>query len=127
MNAKIIGYWICTVLVCVMMTLAAFMYLSHNPMVMVSFAKLGYPEYFPNILGIAKLLGVVTLLVPRFPLLKEWAYAGFTITFISAFISHVVSGDAGHAAPSVVALILLALSYFLRPPSRRVAVAPNGL
>lgn len=123
MNAKIIAYWICTVLVCVMMTLAAIMYLSHNAQVMASFAALGYPYYFPNILGIAKLLGVITLLVPRFPLLKEWAYAGFTITFISAFISHIVSNDAGHAPPSVIALILLAISYFLRPPSRRVIPA----
>jgi hypothetical protein len=126
MNAKIITYWICTALVCVMMTLAAVMYLTHNPHVMESFATLGYPAYFPNILGIAKLLGVVALLVPRFALLKEWAYAGFTITFVSAFISHVVSNDAGHAAPSVVALVLLAISYFLRPPSRRLIAAPTA-
>jgi len=80
MNAKIITYWICTGLFCSMMTLAAVMYLSHNAQVMATFATLGYPEYFPNILGVAKLLGVITLLAPRFPLLKEWAYAGFTIT-----------------------------------------------
>lgn len=66
----------------------------------------GYPGYFRVELAIAKLLGAALLLLPVPPRLKEWAYAGFTITFISAFIAHAVSGDP--ATPRVMTVLLLA-------------------
>src|SRR5215510_4061933 len=56
-------------------------------------AHLGYPIYFLTILGIWKILGVVALLIPRFPLLKEWAYAGFFFAMSGAVFSHIASGD----------------------------------
>jgi hypothetical protein len=68
-------------------------------------------------------LGVIALLVPGFALLKEWAYAGFTFTFIGAFISHLTMNQNQEALMPVVALALLAISYFLRPASRRVHYA----
>jgi len=121
MKAKLITYWIATGLISLMMALSAYIYLSHAPTAVEGFAHLGYPPYFANLLGVAKLLGVCALLFPGLPLLKEWAYAGFTFTFIAAVVSHLESGDGPKALAPVVALAVLALSYFLRPPGRRLA------
>jgi len=95
-----------------MMAAVGVAYLSHNPKMMAAFDSLGYPKYFSNILGVAKLLGAIALLVPGFPTLKEWAYAGFTFTFVGAFISHLEMNQNQEAVPPVVALLLLAASYF---------------
>jgi len=77
------------------------------------FHHLGYPDYFRVELTIAKLCGVVFLLLPV-PRIKEWAYAGFAITFISAFIAHTASGDpVGNRIAPVVAMILLTVSYIM--------------
>jgi hypothetical protein len=120
MKTRIITYWITTGLVSLMMAFSAVLYLSHTPAVVEGFAHLGYPAYFPNMLGVAKLLGVCALLAPHLPVLKEWAYAGFTFTFIAALVSHLESGESSKAAAPVIALALLGLSYFFRPASRRV-------
>jgi hypothetical protein len=123
MTAKLVGYWISTVLVAAMMAFSAYMYLSRNPQMMAGFASLGYPGYFSTILGVAKALGVCALLAPRFGLLKEWAYAGFTFTFIGAAISHLSMAQGPKAVAPLVALLLLAISYLLRPASRRIAAS----
>jgi hypothetical protein len=120
MKAKIITYWIATVLVCGQMAFAAFVYLTRQPKVMEGFASLGYPEYFPMILGVAKLLGVIALLIPAYPVLKEWAYAGFTFTFLGAMWSHYSSGQNAAILMPFAALVLLTVSCLLRPASRRV-------
>jgi hypothetical protein len=120
MEKKTIVYWISSLLVCGMMLLAAGGYLSHQAKIDESFRTLGYPPYFQIILGIAKILGIIALLVPKFGLLKEWAYAGFTFTFIGAFMSHLAVGQQKEALMPVIALILLGLSYHLRPASRRL-------
>jgi hypothetical protein len=112
MKAKKVIYWGSTFLIAVMMAAVAVAYLVHQPKMMAAFSSLGYPDYFPNILGIAKLLGAVALLTPRFPTLKEWAYAGFTFTFVGAFISHLAMGQDREAVAPVIALLLLATSYF---------------
>jgi hypothetical protein len=57
------------------------------------FNRLGYPLYFLTILGIWKILGVVAVLVPKFPILKEWAYAGFFFAMSGAVFSHLASGS----------------------------------
>jgi hypothetical protein len=118
MKAKKITYWISTVLISAMMAAVAIAYLTKQPKMMAAFASLGYPPYFPQILGIAKLFGAIALLVPGFRILKEWAYAGFVITFVSAFISHLEVGQNREAIAPVVALLLLAISYWTRPPNR---------
>jgi hypothetical protein len=115
---KRIIYWITTLLVSAMMGFSAFAYLTHQPMMTRGFADLGYPPYFQNILGVAKVLGVLVLLSPGLKRLKEWAYAGFVITFISAFVSHMEMGEQPKAAAPVVALVVLLISYFTRPPGR---------
>jgi hypothetical protein len=86
---------------------------------------LGYPAYVMTILGIAKLLGVGALLIPGRPLLKEWAYAGFTFNMLGATASHLFVGDPmSETLPPLVLLCLGAVSYQLRPASRRLAAAP---
>ena len=83
---------------------------------------LGYPAYVLNIIGPAKIVGSLTLLMPRMPLLKEWAYAGFAIDFIGAFLSHLFAGDGiNKLAPPLVILAVLMGSYALRPADRRLA------
>jgi hypothetical protein len=64
MKAKLITYWVATILICGQMTFAALSYLTRQPSVTEGFGSLGYPPYFPTILGSAKLLGVLALLLP---------------------------------------------------------------
>ena len=92
MKNKII-YWGSTGLLSVMMVMSAMAYFT-NPEVKEGFNQIGYPGYFRVELGIAKIIGVVVLLIPSLPLkVKEWGYDGFGITFISAFIAHFVNDD----------------------------------
>jgi DoxX-like protein len=77
----------------------------------------GYPQQLRIILGIAKLLGAITLLVPGFAKPKEWAYAGFTFAWISAFVAHYLAKD-GPIAFVPLILLLLAISYVTRPLNR---------
>jgi hypothetical protein len=83
--------------------------------------KLGYPVYFLTILGIWKVLGVVALLIPKFPLLKEWAYAGFFFIMTGAIFSHIASGHSmSEIFPSLLLLVLTLLSWYFRPADRKV-------
>jgi DoxX-like family len=84
---------------------------------------LGYPIYFITILGVWKILGVVAVLVPKFLLLKEWAYAGFFFVTTGAIYSHITSGDTVSAIfPSLLLLILTVASWYLRPADRKISV-----
>lgn len=123
MGRKIV-YWVATGLVFAMSILAAFTYLSGNPEAVEGFAHIGYPQQLRVILGIAKPLGGIALIVPRFPKLKEWAYAGFTFSWISAFIAHYLAKDGPKAFLPVVLLVLLFISYVTRPASRRLGTNP---
>jgi uncharacterized membrane protein YphA (DoxX/SURF4 family) len=109
-TAKII-YWVVTAIVAVMMLFSAYSYFS-NPGIKTAFEHLGFPDYFRVELAIAKILGALLLLAPVAARFKEWAYAGFAIVFISAFIAHRSAGDAaGMWAAPLVFLVLLAVSY----------------
>jgi len=82
---------------------------------------LGYPIYFLTILGIWKILGVGALLIPKFPLLKEWAYAGFFFAMSGAAFSHIALGDSvNELFPSLLLLILTVLSWYFRPADRKI-------
>jgi len=84
-------------------------------------AHLGYPLYFLTILGIWKILGVLVVLVPRRPLVKEWAYAGFFFTMSGAIFSHVAVGDPPKEVfPSLLLLVLTVVSWYFRPADRKV-------
>jgi hypothetical protein len=81
---------------------------------------LGYPVYFLSMLGVWKILGAVAILVPKFPLLKEWAYAGFFFIMSGAIYSHIAVGDpARELFPSLLLLILTIVSWYFRPPGRK--------
>jgi uncharacterized membrane protein len=83
--------------------------------------QLGYPLYFLSILGAWKILGVVAVLVPKFPLLKEWAYAGFFFAMSGAIFSHIAVGQQiNEITPSLVLLILTVVSWYLRPADRKI-------
>lgn len=85
--------------------------------------NLGYPAYFLAILGISKIVGVVIVLIPKFPLLKEWAYAGFFFTMSGAIFSHIASGSAiSEILPPVLLLVLTAVSWYFRPVSRKIVL-----
>jgi len=113
-------YWVTTVLVALSGIMAAFAYLSGRPQVVEGFARVGYPQQLRILLGIAKPLGAVALLIPGWPRLKEWAYAGFTFAWIAAIVAHYLAGQHGAALEPLVLVVLLFVSYFTRPESRRV-------
>ena len=83
--------------------------------------KLGYPVYVLTILGIWKLLAVIALLIPKYPLLKEWAYAGIFFLFTGALFSHIASGHPWYElVPATILLILTMLSWYFRPTDRKL-------
>lgn len=86
-----------------------------------SITHLGYPAYILPILGAWKILGAVAVLIPTFPLLKEWAYAGFFFVMSGAVLSHAANGDAAidFFGPSLL-LILTVLSWYFRPADRKL-------
>lgn len=89
-----------------------------------SITHLGYPVYLLTIIGIWKVLGVVTLLIPKFPLLKEWAYAGFFFIMSGAVISHIAVGDPlKEILPSLLLLALTVISWYFRPTDRKLILA----
>ncbi|NVJ19865.1 DoxX family protein [Myxococcus sp. AM011] len=105
-----VAYWVVTGLVSLSASVSAFLYLSAAPNMVLAFEHLGYPDYFRNMLGIAKLLGVVALWAPVPRTLREWAYAGFVIDFIAAAVSHIAMGDPVGTAVAPVVVLTLALT-----------------
>jgi len=91
-------YWVMTLLFVMPQGWAAVQYLVQAPRMSATFSNLGYPAYFMQILGVAKLLGIAAIVTGISPTLKEWAYAGFTIDVCGAFASHLGAGDALLAA-----------------------------
>jgi hypothetical protein len=121
MKTKSVTYWIATLLLSAFMAFVAFSYLSQEATMMSAFASLGYPSYFPVFLGVAKILGVIALLVPGLPRMKEWAYAGFTFTFIGAMWSHLAMNQYSAVLMPAASLVVLTISCVCRPADRRVS------
>lgn len=82
---------------------------------------LGYPSYFLIIIGSWKILGVIAVLVPKFPLVKEWAYAGFFFLMSGAIFTHLAVGDEAveYFGPALL-LVLTIISWFFRPANRKI-------
>ena len=120
MNKKNIAYWTATTLFCLVFLIggvANLVRIEHQVEIM---KTLGYPLYLMTILGVAKLLGIVALLIPKSPTLKEWAYAGFTFDMLGAAASHAFVGDPIPETLMPLAILLLgAISYWTRPNTRR--------
>ena len=133
-RALVAGFWISTALFALQMGFTAYAQL-RIPDVAAAFAHLGFPGYFRIELACAKLAGLAALLVPMVParlnllyVLKEWAYAGFAITLVSALIAHLAVGDPPAAwSWSVGTGVLWSVSYFFfrrlqtRLPEERIA------
>jgi hypothetical protein len=115
-------YWIATIWLALGMTATGIVQLSGSKEEVDMMSHLGYPAYILTILGIWKMLGVITVLIPRFPLLKEWAYAGFFFAMSGAIFSHLACGDEAkeYFGPGLL-LVLTAVSWYYRPTGRRVA------
>src|SRR5499425_1792341 len=102
--ARKVAYWVSTGLVAAMSIFAGFAYLSGSPQGVEGFAHVGYPQQLRIILGIAKPLGAIALIVPGFVRLKEWAYAGFTFAWICAVVAHYLANDGATAFSPLVFL-----------------------
>jgi hypothetical protein len=123
----ILTYWVCTLFVALTALGAGIMDILHLEPLFGLLLHLGYPSYFATILGVWKVLGAVVLVVPRYPLVKEWAYAGMVIDYSSAVFSHSASGDPGGAIVGpLVSMLLLAASWYLRPRTRRLPLRASG-
>jgi hypothetical protein len=107
-----IFYWVATSLVALSGMMACIMYFV-SPFMAKEFKHLGFPDYFRIELGVAQLLGAFALILPMVSnRIKEWAYAGFAITFVSAITAHItVEGILATIAP-LISLFLLFMSYF---------------
>lgn len=121
-RSQIIAYWVTTALVVSELALGGVWDILRVPQVRDLIERLGYPLYFLVILGIWKLLGAVALVIPRFPRLKEWAYAGVFFDLTGAVSSQFASGliDACTMAYPIVMTGVAVASWALRPPSRRL-------
>lgn len=118
-RSKII-YWIATGLLSFGMLAQGLTQLMHTKGYVDIMTHLGYPLYFLSIIGGWKILGVIAVLLPRFALIKEWAYAGFFFVMSGAAFSHIAAGDSvGKSVPALILLILIGVSWYFRPADRR--------
>lgn len=114
-------YWISTVWLALGMVSTGIVQLIKMKGEVDNITRLGYPVYLLTILGICKILGVVAVLIPKFPLLKEWAYAGFFFAMSGAVISHLLNGnDAKEVFGPTLLLILTVVSWYFRPADRKL-------
>ncbi len=116
-------YWIATLWLSLGMVSSGIVQILRVEEEVAAMAALGYPAYFLTILGIWKLLGVVVILLPKYPIIKEWAYAGFFFTMSGAVVSHLSVGEPiVKALPAMLLLILTVLSRYFRPMDRKILV-----
>ena len=117
---KIIAYWIATGLLCFSM-LGGIGQLFQVKQVVDGFAPLGYPLYFISIIGFWKVMAIIAIIIPKYPLVKEWAYAGVFFAMTGASISHIAVHDATfHIIVPLVIAGLAICSWYLRPSDRKI-------
>ncbi len=123
MKIKLIGYWATTAFLAFTVLSGGAAELAHRRDNVEGLVLLGYPVYFATIIGFWKVLGGITVLAPRFPRLKEWAYAGIFFNMTGAAASHAASGDAAwHVIVTGSLAVLAVASWALRPPDRTLGV-----
>lgn len=114
-------YWIVTLWLALGMTSTGIVQLIKMKDEVVMMNHLGYPIYFLTLLGIWKILGVIAILIPKFHLLKEWAYAGFFFAMSGAIFSHLACGDDAITLFGPVLLLILTIaSWYFRPVERKI-------
>lgn len=121
MKGKKIAFWVVTAILALGLFASGAASVAGVEPIMTTMERLGYPAYFPRIIGIAKIAAAVALVSPRFPKVKEWAYAGSTFVLGGAVMSHLLAGGpiAMAAAPFVL-LVATGASYQLRPEPRDI-------
>jgi hypothetical protein len=112
MKKYTIAFWITTIIIFITEGIMPILTI-HNPMAVAGFVGLGYPVYFVTMLALFKALGALALIIPQVsPRIKEWAYAGFAIDFLSAFISiWIVAGFGSGVLFPIIAIVILVISY----------------
>lgn len=121
-------YWIFTLWLALGMVSTAAVQLLKNKDEVENFTSLGYPAYLMTIIGVWKILGVIAVLIPKYPLLKEWAYAGFFFVMSGAIISHLASDhNSSKIFASLLLLVLTLISYYFRPADRKVGFGNNNI
>jgi hypothetical protein len=114
-------YWVATLWASLGLTATAIAQVFSNNAEAAHVANMHYPGYFITLVGIWKFLGVIVLLIPKFPLLKEWAYAGVFFVMTGALYSHLAVGDPfSKIFPALFLLVLISLSYLFRPADRKL-------
>lgn len=117
-------YWIATIWLALGMLSSGIVQLLKMDQEVELFNRLGYPEYFLTILGVLKIIGVIVLLMPRMPILKEWAYAGFFFTMTGALLSHIAQGSTmAEIFPPILLIVLTVTSWYFRPANRKPILA----
>ena len=129
MKTKLIAYWATTAVLAICIGSGGAAELARLPGNVEGLMALGYPMYFIMLIGLWKLLGAIAVLVPRFPRLKEWAYAGIFFNMTGAAVSTIAvdgSGEAWHVMVQLLMAALAVASWALRPPSRRLGLVLPG-
>jgi uncharacterized membrane protein YphA (DoxX/SURF4 family) len=106
-NVKTVAYWVVTIFGPASFVIGGYLHLTRDPQVMARLAHLGYPAYFATIMGTWKLLGAIAIVIPGFPRVKEWAYAGFFFDLTGAAATRAFVGDG--AADILAPLVFLGL------------------
>jgi hypothetical protein len=119
-------YWIATIWLSLGMVTTGIVQLLGNDEERDMFSRLGYPHYLMTMLGTLKILGVIVVLIPRFPVLKEWAYAGFFFAMFGAMFSHIASGTANELFGSTLLIVLTIVSWYFRPPERKLTAVDQS-
>ena len=130
MTTKMVSYWVVTVLVALETLVGGVTDLIHGRSILVAgpsvadvVTHLGYPLYFVRIIGFWKVLGGIVLLVPDYPRLKEWAYAGIFFELSGAAASWLAyEHNVGEAVVPMVLALLALVSWALRPQDRLLGV-----
>ena len=125
-KASNIIYWIATCWLALGMLSTAIVQLMQTEKEVALMSHLGYPLYFLTLIGVWKILGVIVLFIPKFPLIREWAYAGFFFAMSGAVVSHIAAGSAAADlfGPGLL-LALTVVSWYFRPAAKRMVVTVN--
>jgi len=121
-SSKII-YWVATIFLSIGMLAGGIQQMlqigGYNKIV----TDLGFPLYLLSIIGVWKILGVIAILLPKFPLLKEWAYAGYFFVLSGAVTSHLTVGqDFVETVPALILLGVTIVSWYFRPSNRKINI-----
>ena len=108
-------YHIATWMSALIAFVTAIAYFARPSVIIKNFSTLGYPTYLPILLGVWKALGTIALIAPVSPLLRQWAYAGFTFNYTGAMLSHIACKEYTKVLPPLIVFGILAISYFLNP------------